>query len=390
MADRIVIVGGAMMGASLAWWLTEMGHPPGRITVVERDPSYAASGTAFSNSCIRQQFGNALNVRISRFGLDYLRDFPARMGDARVPPIAFRPFGYLYLAANAAQADRLRAAREVQASAGAATELLAPDEIARRWPFLEVSDLVLGSFGPEEGYFDGTTMFDWWRRMSGDRGVDWRHDEVTGIDTKGGRVRGVTCASGQRIEADTVVIAAGTRSAQVAAMAGLDLPVEPRKRYTWVFDAARPGTRDLPLTIDPTGFHVRTAGAGFMAGATPATDPGVDPDDFDGDWEIWEEVVWPVIAARIPAFETLRVRRSWLGHYDLTLLDANAVIGPWPDLPGLVTMCGFSGHGLQQAPAIGRGLAELLTRGRFETLDLSPLGPARLLSGEPFPELAII
>ncbi|WGH80127.1 NAD(P)/FAD-dependent oxidoreductase [Jannaschia ovalis] len=391
MGQDIVIVGGAIMGSSLAWWLTELGHPPARITVVERDPTYAACGTAFSNSCIRQQFGNPLNVAISRFGVEFIRNFQAYMGDDRVPPVHLHAFGYLYLAGDAAQAERLHQAQAVQAAAGAATRLMTPDQIAAEWPFYDLDGVVLGSHGPvDEGYFDGTTLFEWWRRLARDRGVRFVAGEVTGIDTRGGRVQGVRLADGTRLGAGIVVDAAGTRGAQVARMAGLDLPIEPRKRYTWVFEAAHPLDRDLPLTIDPSGIHCRTDGSLYMAGATPDPDPAVDPDDFAGDWSIWEDRVWPALAARIPAFEEIRIRRAWVGHYDFNTLDANAILGPHPGLEGFLVMNGFSGHGLQQSPAMGRGLAEWIVQGRYVSLDLTPFGVDRVLRDEPFPELAVI
>ncbi len=391
MADRIVIVGGAIMGSSLAWWLTELGHPPGDITVVERDPTYAACATAFTNSCIRQQFGNPLNVAISRFGVEFLKDFGRHMKDDRVPPIHLHSFGYLYLADDAEAEERLRRAHAVQASMGAATRLMTPGQIAAEWPFYDVEGLTLGSHNSvDEGYFDGTTMFEWWRRIARERGVAYVANEVAAVNATGGIVHGVTLADGTRLPADIVVNAAGTRSARVARMAGLDLPVEPRKRYTWVFEAKHPLDRDLPLTIDPSGVHVRTDGANYMAGATPDDDPGVEPDDFGGDWSIWEDKVWPALATRIPAFEDIRVLRSWVGHYDLNTLDANAILGPHPDLPGFVCMSGFSGHGLQQSAAMGRGLAERLIHGRYLSLDLTPFGPKRIAAKAPFPELAII
>ena len=379
------------MGSSLAWWLTELGHPPGDITVVERDPTYAACATAFTNSCIRQQFGNPLNVAISRFGVEFLKEFGRHMRDDRVPPIHLHAFGYLYLADDAEMEDRLRRAHAVQAAMGAATRLMTPERIKAEWPFYEVDGLTLGSHNPvDEGYFDGTTMFEWWRRIARERGVTYLAGEVAGIDTTGGAVRGVTLADGTGLQADIVVNAAGTRSPRVAAMAGLTLPVEPRKRYTWVFEAKNRLDRDLPLTIDPSGVHVRTDGANYMAGATPDDDPAVEPDDFGGDWSIWEEKVWPALAARIPAFEEVRVIRSWIGHYDLNTLDANAVLGPSPDLPGFVFMSGFSGHGLQQSAAMGRGLAERLIHGRYVSLDLTPFGPERISANAPFPEMAVI
>ncbi|SDY46475.1 Glycine/D-amino acid oxidase [Jannaschia faecimaris] len=391
MADRIIIIGGAIMGSSLAWWLTELGHPPGAITVVERDPTYAACGTAFSNSCIRQQFGNPLNVAISRFGVECIKNFQMIMGDDRVPPVHFHPFGYMYLADTPAMADHLRRVQAIQTKAGAATRLMDPDALAAEYPFYNLDGILLGSHGAEnEGYFDGTTMFDWWRRLARERGVTFLADTVTAIDTRGGRIGGVTLASGNTAGADIVVNVAGTRGAQVARMAGLDLPIEARKRYTWVFEAARPLDRDLPLTIDPSGVHVRQDGAGYMVGAKPDPDPAVDPDDFGGDWSIWEDKVWPALATRIPAFEEIRVRRAWVGHYDYNTFDQNAVVGPHSDLPGFFSLNGFSGHGLQQSPALGRGLAEYLTQGSYRTLDLTPLGPDRIRAMTPFPETAVI
>ncbi len=391
MAERIVIVGGAIMGSSLAWWLTELGHPPSLITVVERDPSYAACGTAFTNSCIRQQFGNPLNVAVSRFGVECIRNFQTMMADDRVPPIHFHTFGYMYLAATPAAEATLRAAHAVQSAVGAATRLMTPDELAADYPFYDLDGIRLGSHGAaDEGYFDGTTMFEWWRRIARERGVTSRADAVTAIDTAGGAIRGVTLASGATLPADVVVNAAGTRGAQVARMAGLDMPVEPRRRYTWVFDAARPLPRDLPLTIDPSGVHVRQDGPATWPGPRPTTIRSVDPDDLSGDWSIWEEKVWPALAARIPAFEEIRVKRAWVGHYDYNAFDQNALVGPHADLPGFFSLNGFSGHGLQQSPALGRGLAERLVHGRYVTLDLTPFSPDRIAANAPFAEHAII
>jgi glycine/D-amino acid oxidase-like deaminating enzyme len=389
---EVAIVGGGIMGSSLAFWLTELGHPPGCVTVIERDPSYAAAATSLTNSCIRQQFGNPLNVAVSQFGVTYLRSFPRLCRDPRVPPVRLHDFGYLYLAADEAGAERLRAACEVQRAAGAATILLSPDDIARRWPFYALDGIVLGSWGSrDEGYFDGGTLFEWWRRLARERGVRFLHDEVTHVSARGGRVEGLTLAHGGPLPADIVVNAAGTRAPRVARLAGIDdLPLEPRRRYTWVFEARRPPSHDLPLTIDPSGVHVRSDGEWYMAGAAPVPDPAVEPDDFAEDPAVWEERIWPLLAARVPAFEEIRVRRSWAGHYDYNTLDANALIGPHPDCEGFWLMTGFSGHGLQQSPAMGRGLAERIVHGRYVSLDLSPFGPDRIARAEPFPELAVI
>ena len=388
----VVIVGGAMMGASVAWFLAD--HPGfnGHVLVVERDPSYALSSTAHTNSCIRQQFTQPINVQVSRFGAEYIRNFRRFMGgDPEVPDLPFHCFGYMYLAGTEAGADTLRAAQEMQAALGAGTRLLTAAELAREFPFYQTSDVLLASHNRvDEGYFDGATMFDWWRRKARARGVEFITGDVTGFDGDGPRITTVSLGDGTRVACGSVVNATGPRAARTASMAGLSLPVEPRKRYTFVFEAERPLDRDLPLTVDPSGVHVRTDGALYMAGCPPDDDIAVAPDDFLVDHGLWEDKVWPALAARIPQFEALRLRRTWVGHYAYNTLDQNAILGPHPERPNFLLINGFSGHGLQQAPAMGRGLAEWIVNGRYDTLDLSPFAYDRIPEDKPLLERAVI
>ena len=388
----VVIVGGGIMGSSAAWFLSRMAGFSGRVLVVERDPGYGRSATALTNSCIRQQFSDPLNVRMSQFTAAFIKELPEHMGDARAPRLSVQDFGYLYLADTPAFAEVLRANREVQVAEGAATEILSPAQILERYPVYVLDDILLGSINRrDEGYWDGGTLFDWFRRSARARGVEYVQGEVTGIAVAGGRVTGVTLAGGETVACGTLVNAAGTRGARVAAMAGLALPVEPRKRFTWVVRAERPLPVDLPLTIDPSGVHVRQDGPEtYMVGCAPDPDGAVDPDDFAMDHDRWQEHVWPILAARIPAFETLRVVTEWAGHYDYNTLDQNAVVGPHPELGNFLFMNGFSGHGLQQSPAMGRGVAEWIVHGAWRSLDLSPLGYARIAAGAPLRERAII
>lgn len=387
----VVIVGGAMIGSAIAWWLARDADFDGRIVVVERDPSYALASTTHTNSCIRQQFGSEINVRISQFGVAFIRAFRDWMADDEAPEIALHAFGYLYLAGTEEAADALREAQALQARLGAGTRLLRPDEIAAEYPFYALDDVVLGSHGTrDEGYFDGATVFDWFRRKARALGAAYLTGEVAGLDMADGRVTGVRLADGRRIAAGTVVNAAGPRAAQVARMAGLDLPVEPRKRYSFVFDAAEPLDRPLPLTIDPSGVHVRSEGRYYLAGCPPDDDRAVAPDDFAEDHALWEEKVWPALAARIPAFERIKPMQSWVGHYAYNTLDRNAILGPHPAVANLVFANGFSGHGLQQAPAVGRGIAELIVHGHYRALDLSPLGTGRIVENRPLLERAVI
>lgn len=389
----VVIVGGAIMGSAVAWFLSACRDFDGTVLVIERDPTYVQASTTHTNSCMRQQFSTALNVRISQFAADFVRDFRAQMGgDPRVPDLSVQAFGYLYLAATEAAADTLRRNHAIQRAAGAGTEVLSPEAIAARYPFYRLDDVCLGSLNlRDEGYWDGATVFDWMKRKARDTGVAFATGEVVGIDRAGGRVTGVTLASGDRVGCGYLVNATGPRAARTATLAGIALPVEPRKRHTWVFRAERPLDRDLPLTVDPSGVHVRENGGGtYMCGAHGTPDAAVDPDDFALDHDLWEDRVWPILAHRIPQFEAIRVQTVWAGHYAYNTLDQNAVVGPHPDLPNFLFMNGFSGHGLQQAPAMGRGLAEWIAFGAYRSLDLSPFHYDRVLTGTPIAEDAVI
>ncbi|MEI4262538.1 NAD(P)/FAD-dependent oxidoreductase [Roseovarius sp. D0-M9] len=389
----VVIIGGAMMGAAAAWFISHDPDFDGRILVIDRDPSYEKCSTGHTNSCIRQQFSSALNVRISQFGADFIQNLRQHMGDdPRVPQLKIQNYGYMYLADTAAGADALRAACAVQLAEGAETRLMTPQELAAEYPFYATADLHLGSINlKDEGYWDYMAVFDWWRRPARERGVEFLAGEVTAIERDGACVTGVTLATGMRIGCGHLINASGPRAARTAAMAGIDIPVEPRKRYTWTFSAAQPLCRELPLTVDPSGVHIRQDGKDtYMAGAHSHIDPAVDPDDFDMDQDIWMEHVWPAIAARIPQFESIKVLREWAGHYAMNTFDHNAICGPHPEAVNFLFLNGFSGHGLQQSPAMGRGIAEWLVHGRYRTLDLTPFHYERIAAGQPHVENAII
>lgn len=391
----VIIVGGAIYGSSVAWFLTDNPDFDGTILVVERDPTYAKASTTHTNSCMRQQFSNEINVRISQFAAEFVKNFRERMGgDDRVPELKIQSFGYLYLAQNEAFAEALRANQAVQAAAGAGTVLLSPEEIRRDYPFYHVDDIVLGSINRvDEGFWDGSTVFDWWRRSARERGVEYVTNEVVAmtLNETGERVESVTLKSGETVSCGAVVNASGPRAALTARMAGIEIPVEPRKRYTWIFTAERPLDRELPLTVDPSGVHVReNGGGGYLCGGHSEVDPAADYDDFEMDQSLWEDLIWPAIAHRIPQFEAIRVVSEWTGHYAYNTLDQNAIVGPHPEVGNFYFVNGFSGHGLQQSPAIGRGMAELLAHGAYRTLDLSPFGYERIVANRPFLEKAVI
>lgn len=390
----VVIIGGAIMGSSTAWFLTESADFDGRVLVVERDMTFQACATAHTNSCIRQQFSDPLNVRISQFTAEFIKNLPDHMGDERAPKLTVQNYGYLYLANNEGFANVLRENQKTQREAGAETELLSAAEIAERYPFYHLDDITLGSINrKDEGYWDGGTLFDWFRRSARSRGIEYIQNEVVAINLNASEtlVESVALASGEVISCGQLVNASGPRGARVAAMAGIALPIEPRKRFTWVFSAAKPLDRDLPLTIDPSGVHVRQDGPQtYLAGCAPDPDPAVDPADFAMDQARWEDHAWPAIATRIPQFESIRVITEWAGHYDYNTLDQNAILGPHPEVANFQFINGFSGHGLQQSPAMGRGMAEMLTYGAYRTFDMTPFGYDRVAQGKPMVEKAVI
>lgn len=390
----VVIVGGAMFGSAVAWFLANNPDFNGSVLVVERDTSYEHCSTAHTNSCMRQQFSSEINVRVSQFAAEFVKNMREFMGnDPRVPELSIHNFGYMYLADNEAFAQSLRESQAVQAACGAGTKIMTPAEIARDYPFYKLDDIVAASHNTvDEGYFDGNTVFDWWKRSAREQGVEYVANEVVAMtrNAASNKVTSVTLKSGEEIQCGTVVNASGPRAVLTSRMAGIEIPVEPRKRYTFIFDAAQRLDRDLPLTIDPSGVHVRTDGNYYMAGSQGFDDPAMDYDDFEQDHSLWEEKVWPALANRIPQFEAIKLMNSWAGHYAYNTFDQNAILGAHTEVENFIFVNGFSGHGFQQSPAMGRGTAELIAYGEYRSLDLTPFNYERIAKGEKYVEKAVI
>jgi FAD-dependent oxidoreductase domain-containing protein 1 len=385
-SQSVVIVGGAIVGSSVAYFLRELGFG-GPITVVERDPTYQWSSTALSAASIRTQFGTPVNIRMSLFGADFLRSLRGRFGpDA---DIGFVERGYLFLGGPETVLAR-RAGVEMQRREGADVIALTPAEAKARFPWLNADDLGIATTAlRHEGWFDAWSLLSLIRRGARARGVTYIEGHVDRVEVAGGRVMAVRLADGTAIAADWCVDAAGPASAAVVRTLGIDLPVSPRKRT--VFSIRAPlDTAGFPMLFDTSGAWMRPEGAGFICGIQPPPDD--DPDatgDFEPAYALLEDVLWPALAHRIPALEKLRLERAWAGHYEMNALDHNGIIDPHDEIPNLVFATGFSGHGLQHAPATGRGVAELIVHGEFRTIDLSPLGFARIRSGSPLLETVV-
>ncbi|MCF8483430.1 MAG: FAD-binding oxidoreductase [Rhodospirillum sp.] len=370
----VVIIGGGVIGASIAHFLAADPDWSGSVVVVERDPTFQNGSTARSAASIRQQFSTPENVRISLFGIDFLRNLADHLSvDGEPPPdISLHEGGYLLLAATPEGETVLRDNHAIQQAEGADIALVTPDEMSARFPWMRVDDLRLGALGLSgEGWFDAFSLLQGFRRKAKSNGVEHIHDEVVGLNRQGDRITGVALASGETIACGLVVNAAGPRSHLVTAMAGVDLPVRPRKRHVFVFTCPEI-ISNSPLVTDPSGLYFRPEGDRFICGISPKEgEPDPDCLDLEEDHSMFEDVHWPILAQRVPAFEAIRFAGAWAGHYSMNTVDANAILGPHPERPNMILVNGFSGHGLQQSPAVGRGIAEWIIHGEYRTLDLS-------------------
>jgi FAD-dependent oxidoreductase domain-containing protein 1 len=397
----VAIVGAGVAGAATAWWLRRI-DPSLSVALIERDPQFLQASSQRSASSIRQQFSIPVNVAMSQFGVEFLKhasDWLAVDGDR--PALGLTLPGYLYLA-QSHQADALRAQNTVQRALGADIELLEQTALAQRFAWLRTDDLALGTHGAGiEGWFDGPALHTAFLRAARALGAHWIPRSVSGIrlahSTIGamasiGRVQSVQLDDGSVLECGTLVNAAGAWSATVAAMAGLQLPVHARRRTVFLLSCPQ-ALADCPLVIDPTGFWFRPEGSGaasqrFLFGTTPtleADDLPLEPQLTEFTDELWER-----LAHRVPAFEAVRIEGAWAGYYEMNLFDHNALIGAHSAIPNMMCITGFSGHGMQQAAAAGRGLAELIVHGQYRSIDLSPLSPERLLNQTPLYEANVI
>lgn len=389
---HVVIVGGGVIGSAVACFTLQDASFRGRVTVIERDPSYASASSALSASSIRQQFGSAVNVAISRYGIAFLREAAERLAvDDDRPLLQLVEPGYLYLAATDDGAATLRRNHRMQLAQGADIALLEPAALRARFPWLAVDDVKLGALGTSgEGWFDGYSLLQAFRRKARSLGATYVAAAACDFDGATEQIDAVVLTDGSRLAGDVFVNAAGPWAAAVARWAGVDLPVRARRRSVFAFTcpSSLPG---CPLVVDPSGLWFRPEGrTQFICGISP--DASNDPDDapLTVEHALFDDVLWPLLAARVPAFEAVRVTGSWAGYYEINTFDHNGIVGFHPVIRNLVFANGFSGHGMQQSPAVGRGVAELIVHGRYRTLDLSPLAYERIPGGRPLVESNVI
>jgi FAD-dependent oxidoreductase domain-containing protein 1 len=389
--QQVVVVGGGVVGSSIAYFLASHPRFAGRVTVVERDPTYRRASSALSASAIRQQFSTPVNIEISRFGVEFLRHLGDYLGvgDDR-PDVGLVESGYLFLATSAGRSV-LEQNHRLQRQHGVDVAVLDPSGLSARFPWLTTEGIAAGSLGLSgEGWFDGYALLQAFRHKARALGVTYVTQEVTGFVRTGARVEAAILAGGSRVACDLAVNAAGPWAAAVAAMLGIDLPVRARRRCVFLI-ACRESLPRCPLVIDPSGVWFRPDGPNFLCGISPPHG-AEDPDDapLEVDERLFHDAIWPVLAARVRAFERVKIIKSWAGYYEMNIIDHNGIVGPHPSLANVFFANGFSGHGLQQSPAVGRGIAELIVEGGYRSLDLTPLAIARLVEGRRLVELNVI
>ena len=383
----VIVIGGGVSGCSTAFFLASNPGFDGRILVVERDPTYQDAPSARATGGIRQQFSTPENVRVGLFGAHFVKNAGEYLAiDGEAPDLAWREGGYLLLATP----ETLSVMREnnaVQRAEGADIALLTPSELERRFEWLNTEGIAGGCNGLSgEGWVDPYSLLQAFRRKARSLGVDLVHDEALRVRRSGSRVASVTLRRGGEVEAGAVVNAAGASGVkEIAETVGIDLPIESRKRLTFVFEC-REKVEPVPLTILPEGIGFRPEGRTFLVNRAPPPDRDPPTRDTEIEHDQFEEFIWPALAARVPAFEAIKVTGAWCCHYDFNTLDENAIVGTGPGLDNFYVLAGFSGHGLQQSPAMGRAISELIVHGAFRTLNLERFGYQRILDGEPLVE----
>ncbi len=374
----VAIIGGGVMGCAAAWFLRQAGV--GRVCVIEPDPTYAKASTPVATGGCRRLFARPENIEMSQFSIGFFKEFEKHAGI----DVQWKEGGYLFVVA-AGHEKVLEANFRTQQSLGVKVRLLDKEAIKDLYPWMRSDDLALGVLSPEDGWLDPNSVLQGYRKSCG---AEFLRDRVVNLHVCKNSVTEAELASGALVKAECFINAAGCWAASIAKLAGMDVPVNPMRRFEHYVELEQ-ALPPMPLIKDPDRLVIRPEGKGYSVGLVSAQEPRGFNFDVDPRW--FEDVVWPACAARIPAFESLKLRREWAGLYDECELDGNMILGNWPGrLENFYIACGFSGHGLMHAPAVGRALSELITKNRFETIDLSRMGYQRVLDDAPYAETGIL
>lgn len=384
----VVIIGGAIMGACVAYFLKQSA-PDMDIAVIEPDPTYAFASTLRASGGARRLFSCPENIEMSNFSIDFIKRFPQDMAVNGEPaPIDWKEQGYLFIV----RGEHMRLIEEnakTQRALGAEIHILDRNGLRDHFPSMQVEDLDGGAYSPHDGWCDPYSFLQGVRRKARALGVTFIQDKVVGLGSTRHAVTHATLASKREIVADSFVNCAGPWASQVCDMLDMPLPVSPLRRFEHYFTGENK-IEPLPYVKDLERLAFRPEGAGYSGGLVNSDEPrGFN---FDVDHDYFERVVWPALAHRFPsAFEGTKCHRTWSGLYEQCELDGNPIIGNWQGhFDNFYISAGFSGHGMMHAPAAGRAIAEMIVSGRQVSIDLSRFSYARVERGEAYPERGIL
>jgi sarcosine oxidase subunit beta len=380
----VVIIGGGIVGSSIAYHLTQQGCT--RVLVIEREAHQGKGSTGKSMGGVRAQFATPVNIQMSLYSINFFANFDDVVGH----PADYRPHGYLFVATTERHLDYLKANHARQQALGLTNvEFVSREDIVRTVPQLRADDIVGGTFCPTDGFVDPHSVMMGFMLSARERGARlWLDTSVTGIDVEHDRVTGVETARG-RVATEVVVNAAGPWAARVASMAGVDLPVKPLRRQLVPTEPFENLPARFPMVIDmSTGFHFRREGRGILLAWNDPDETFGFKTDFDPSFV---EKILTRAAERVPCLAEAEVNpgRAWAGLYEMTP-DHHAIIGEAPHVRGLFLANGFSGHGVMHSPATGRLISELILHGKTRLFDAMPLGVERFAEGRLLEETSIL
>lgn len=383
----VIIVGGGAIGSSIAFNLLNDGYQ-GEITVFEKDRIYEFSSTPRSAGGIRQLFTTAINIQIGQYGVEKYLSFADDMAiDGEKAEIDFEQHGYLFLAADDKGMKQLQKQANLQNNLGVNSEILIKDELHKVIPELNTEDIAGGLFSKDDGYLDPYSVMQGYARKARQLGAEYIYEEVETILKDRNGIQGIKTVNGDIYEAPIVLNCGGPWAPELSEKIGLNIPVIPLKRQVIQFDVAEPLQKKLPLTVDPSGVYFRHEGDSLISGFSEKVKPGIN---FSWKRSFFEQQLWPYLANRISNFERAKVQSGWAGIYSHNTEDQNAIIGEHPELKGYYLAVGFSGHGMQQAPAVGKALSEKIRTGKYETIDFTPLRFERFVENDLIIEEAIV
>jgi len=377
----VIIVGGGVMGCATAYYLLKF-DPRLNIAIIEMDSTYEKASTPLSDGNTRIQFNIKENIQMSQYGLEVLARFAKEMEVEGVrPDPAFRQQGNLFVLDEASRAEGYDG-WVLQSSLEGIVYWLTPEDVRREYPLYNLKECVAGTLGVQDGTMSPLAVLLGYKKKAISLGAKFMQAEVTEILKNGDRVAGVRLASGEVLNSNVVMNAAGAWAPKIAKTVGVDLPIAPTKRQVTVIETNARPENVLPLLFLPSGMYIVHEGAGvFTIGKSFPTDH-VGYDDFTWERKTFEEAIWPELVEYIREFDRLKIQRGWAGLYEVNTLDGNAILGEYPELKGFFLANGFSGHGFQQCHAVGRYIAELMLK-KAPALDLSIFSPQRILENKP-------